>query len=123
MAPFSFSIGYYKNDGAGGQWIGYVYQSPSSWVWLENNNLIIQLQTGGRIESSHGADFKSSVISGYKVSESKYFSADELIEEFVDCFEKGLDIKVRVGFTDFTVSSSYLAFLVAIKELVEQNEL
>jgi len=123
MAPFSFSMSYYKDDGAEGTWVGYVYQNPSDWVWLNNNNLIIQLQTGGRIESSDGNDFRSTVHSGDSVSETKFFTADGLIDEFVECFEKGLDVKVRVGFTDFTVSSSYLAFLVAIKELVEQNEL
>jgi hypothetical protein len=121
--PFGFSIYYYKKDGEEGKWFGSVHQYPSSWIWLTFNSMIIQLPTGARLESPHGKNFSSEVISGEKVSEWKYFGAGSLIEELVECFEKGLDIQVRVGHTDFKVPSSFLAYVVALKELVEAKKL
>jgi hypothetical protein len=120
---FGFEISFQKSDGGEGSWLGSVHQYPSNWDWLNHNSMIIQLPTGARLESPHGKNFSSDVISGDKVSEWKYFRADRLIDELVECFEKDLNLQVRVGYTDFTVRSSFLAYVVALKELVAATKL
>lgn len=124
-APFGFQIWFTKKDGEPGKWIGSVSHTPEGWVWLEYNALIVQLPTGGRLESPHRMNFKSDVIigSGGTVSEQKLFFANEIIDELVTCFNQDEPIQIRVGHTDFQLQSTFLAYVVAIQEMVKENKL
>lgn len=124
-APYDFKIWFTKKDGETGTWIGSFSHYPQGWVWLEYNSLIFQLPTGGRIESDHRTNFKSQVLvgSGGKVFEEKLFRADAIIEELVRCFDQEQSLEVRIGHTDFSVSPTFMAYVVAIKELVDANQL
>lgn len=71
LSPKGFNVWFAKPDGEEGEWFASFEHRPQGWSWLENNALIFQLPTGGRIESPHGADFESEIISGTRVREKR----------------------------------------------------